>query len=160
MSSSTPDPADPTPRSNGTGSPSPMAARHLAFGWWALFVFLLLGIALEALHSLKIGYYLDHSNETRRLLFRLSHAHGTLLALVHVGFSLSLPWLSEARERSLLLASRCLYAGTIALPLGFFLGGLFIYEGDPGLAIVLAPVGALLLAIAALLIALATRRSG
>ena len=163
MTNPTPDPA---PRSPDPSGPAASSAGHLAFGWWALFVFLALGIALEALHSLKIGYYLDHSNETRRLLWRLSHAHGTLLALVHIGFALSLPMLSgeypgalpQARRRSLWLASRCLYAGAIVLPLGFFLGGVFVYDGDPGLAIVLAPIGALLSAVAVLLIALATRR--
>jgi len=153
MTDPTPDPA---PRSRAPSPPSALVAGHLAFGWWTLFLFLVLGIALEALHSLKIGFYLDHSNETRRLLWRLSHAHGTLLALVHIGFALSLPSLSEARGRSLLLASRCLYAGAIALPLGFFLGGVFVYGGDPGPAIVLAPVGSLLSAVAVLLIALAT----
>jgi hypothetical protein len=161
MTDSTPDPA---PRSQPPSGPSGLAAGHLAFGWWALFLFLALGIALETLHSLKVGYYLDHSNETRRLLWRLSHAHGTLLALVHIGFAVSLPLLSEtlseARRGSLRLASRCLYAGAIALPLGFFLGGVFVYGGDPGLAVVLAPIGALLSAIAVLLIALATRRAG
>lgn len=156
MTNSTPDPA---PRSNQPSVPSALAAGHLAFGWWTLFVFLALGIALEAMHSLKIGYYLDHSNETRRLLWRLAHAHGTLLALVHIGFALSLPLLAESRIRSIRLASRCLYAGAITLPLGFFLGGIFVYGGDPGLAVVLAPIGALLSAIAVLLIALATRRS-
>ncbi len=155
MTNPTPDPA---PRSTQPSAPPALAAGHLAFGWWALFVFLALGIALETMHSLKLGYYLDHSNEMRRLLWRLSHAHGTLLALVHVGFATSLPSLSGARSRSLWLASRCLYAGAIVLPLGFFLGGIFIYDGDPGLAIVLAPIGAILSAVAVLLIALATRR--
>ncbi len=156
------------------------ADAHLAFGWWALFLFLALGVVLEALHAFKIGYYLDTSNETRRLMWRLAHAHGTLIALVHIAFALSLPSLAgtnsgedaESRSRrgddplslspslspSLSLASRCLYGCAVLLPLGFFLGGVFVYGGDPGLAVVLAPIGALLGGLAVLLIARATGR--
>src|SRR5882757_6559314 len=61
--------------------------RHLRFGWWTLLIFLTAGLALEALHGLKIGAYLNVSNETRRLMWTLAHAHGTLLGLVHLGFA-------------------------------------------------------------------------
>jgi hypothetical protein len=42
------------------------------------------------------------------------------------------------------------------MPLGFFLGGLKFYGGDPGLGIVLVPIGAalLLLGVGAFLVAL------
>ena len=50
--------------------------RHLRVGWWALLVFLSMGIALETLHGFKIGFYLDASNHTRLLLWTLAHAHG------------------------------------------------------------------------------------
>lgn len=172
MTNSTPeaDPGAPMPPSRSTDTNAPLArlaAAHLRFGWWALFAFLLLGLVLEGLHSLKLGFYLDHSNETRRLLWTLAHAHGTLLALVHIAFALSLPRLVPTRigdhaakaSSELQLASRCLYAGAVALPLGFFLGGVFVYEGDPGLAVVLAPIGGLLVAFAVLLIARATKHS-
>ena len=121
-----------------------VARGHLAFGWWSLLVFIALGAILEGLHGLKLGLYLDSSNETRRLMWTLTHAHGTLFGLVHIAFALSLDRLSGMTKRSRNLASRCLYAGTIAMPLGFFLGGLFAYDGDPGLPVLLAPVGALL----------------
>jgi hypothetical protein len=39
------------------------------------------------------------------------------------------------------------------LPVNFFLSGLYIYDGDPGLFIYLAPFGALLLFVAVFLIA-------
>ena len=48
------------------------------------------------------------------------------------------------------MASRALVAAGVLLPLGFFLGGLVYYGGDPGLGIVLVPIGAILL-IAALI---------
>ena len=64
--------------------------RHLRFGWWSLLVFLTLGFTLELLHGFKVGMYLDASNETRRLMWTLAHAHGSLLGLIHVLFGLSL----------------------------------------------------------------------
>jgi hypothetical protein len=115
---------------------------HLRFGWWCLLGFLSLGIALEALHGLKIGWFLDVSVETRRFMFRLAHAHGTLLALVNIAFGTMLE-LSLMRKHS--SASFCLIASSLLIPLGFLLGGVFIYDGDPGLGILLVPVGALLL---------------
>jgi hypothetical protein len=38
-----------------------------------------------------------------------------------------------------------LFGATILLPAGFLLGGVQIYAGDPGLPILLVPVGAILL---------------
>ena len=128
--------------------------RHLRFGWWSLLVFLTLGLVLEGLHGLKVGLYLDVSNQTRRLMWTLAHAHGTLLALVHVAFGVSLhlmpAWDVRARE----IASPCLIGASVLLPAGFFLGGVFIYSGDPGLGILLVPLGGLLLLVAVLLTAL------
>ena len=46
------------------------ALRHFRFGWWSLLVFAAFGLALEALHGLKVGSYLSVSNETRRLRSR------------------------------------------------------------------------------------------
>ena len=54
-----------------------------------VFVFATLGLLLEALHGFKLGLYLDVDQETRRLLWRLGHAHGTLLGLLNVGYALS-----------------------------------------------------------------------
>ena len=127
--------------------------RQLRFGWWALLVFLSLGVALETLHGFKVGWYLDVASETRRLLWTLAHAHGTLLSLINLAFGLTARarpgWSGAPRE----LASRCLLGATILMPAGFFLGGLFIYGGDPGLGIFLLPFGAALLFIAVLLTA-------
>src|SRR5437588_24128 len=61
---------------------------HLAFGWWALAAFTLIGLVLDTLHGLKIGWYLDVTSGTRRLSLTLGHAHGTLLALVNIAFAL------------------------------------------------------------------------
>jgi hypothetical protein len=126
-----------------------LARRHLAVGWTTVFVFLLLGLGLEVLHAAKLDLYLNVANETRRLMWTLAHAHGTLLGLLHMGFAVtvrSLPtWFEASRRR----ASRCLDGATLLLPGGFLLGGAFIHSGDPGLGILLVPVGAVLLAIGA-----------
>ena len=42
-------------------------------------------------------------------------------------------------------ASACLTAAGFLIPGGFFLGGFFAYDGDPGLSILIVPVGAVLL---------------
>jgi hypothetical protein len=126
---------------------------HLRVGWWALLFFLCMGIALEALHGFKAGFYLDVGNETRRLLWTLAHAHGTLLAVLNLVFAASLPALPALRGPALRAASRCLIGALILLPAGFFAGGAVIHEGDPGLGVLLVPPGALLLVIAVFLTA-------
>ncbi len=130
-----------------------LARRHQIVGWWALLLFLSLGIALETLHGFKIGFYLDPSHRMRRLLWTLAHAHGTLLAVVHIGFALGLMQFGVWTERRLKLASFFLIDAIVLLPAGFFLGGLGHSEGDPSLGILLVPLGAIFLLIAVALIA-------
>ena len=55
------------------------------------------------------------------------------------------------------LASACLMAASLLLPGGFFLGGLVIYHGDPGLGILLVPLGALMLFVSVLVAASGTK---
>jgi hypothetical protein len=129
-----------------------MAPHHLAWGWWTIAVFTTFGLVLEAGHGLKLGWYLDAGNATRRLSFTLGHAHGTLLGFLNIAFALS--WkhvrLSDASAGR---ASLLLRAATVMMPLGFILGGFGFYAGDPGLAIALVPPGALLLVIALVMFA-------
>lgn len=126
--------------------PLDYARRHLRVGWWWLLVFSALGLALEAFHGFKVSAYLDVSNETRRLMWRLAHVHGTLLGVVHVLFGLTVKVMGEAaiggRVRSI---STSLWWAGILLPAGFFLGGVSFYSGDPGLGVLLVPIGAVLL---------------
>jgi hypothetical protein len=116
---------------------------QLRFGWWSLLAYLSLGIGLEILHGFKIGWYLDVGNETRRLMFTLAHAHGVLLALVNLaaGFTVRVvPGFELAPS-----ASNSLLGAAVLLPGGFFLGGVAIHGGDPGLGIWIVPIGAILL---------------
>jgi hypothetical protein len=117
----------------------------------------LLGLVLEALHGFKVGWYLETVHASRRFALTLAHAHGTLLALVNLAFSATLPRLPAWSLRSRVRASRALLGATILLPGGFFLGGLFPYAGDPGPGIFLVPIGGALLAWAVLMVALACR---
>ena len=126
---------------------------HFRWGWSMLLVFLTLGFFLEVLHGFKAGFYLDASSETRRFVWTLAHAHGTLFALVHLAFAAYLNTRVDWPRGRLKLASRSLIGGSILLPISFFLSGLYIYGGDPGLFIYLAPFGALLLFVAVFLIA-------
>lgn len=150
----------PEPQGMVGDSVQSLVDRHLAFGWWSLLIFLTLGVVLELLHGFKVGWYLDVSKETRRHLWTLAHAHGTLLALVNLAFSFSLAGFREMPGTGLILASRCLIGAGVLMPVGFFLGGLVIHAGDPGLGIVFLPAGALLLLAGVFLTArlLGTRR--
>ena len=123
--------------------------KHLLVGWGALHLFVTLGVVLESLHGFKVAWYHNVGMETRRLTWRLAHAHGTFLAIVNIAFALTLYVLGESAQRAWRrIAYGCLLGATLALPAGFFLGGVVIYGGDPGFGIFLSPVGALLLVIA------------
>ena len=127
---------------------------NLRAGLWALCGFTALGLGLEALHAFKVGAYLDVGNETRRLLWRLAHAHGALLGLLNAFYALlarSWPRLSD------MLVGRALLAALLLMPVGFFLGGVFARGGDPGVAVALAAGGGGLLLLALLRLALKAR---
>jgi len=137
-----------------------LSRRHLLIGWTGLLVFLALGIALELLHGFKADYYLDTRNTTRRLMWTLAHTHGTLFSLVNIAFAVSVSRIASAQEKLLPWASRGLSGALWLMPLGFFLGGVKFYGGDPGLGILLVPIGAalLLLGVGAFLVALVRSR--
>src|SRR5262245_58511433 len=101
-----------------------LARRHHLAGWWALLVFLALGIALETMHGFKLGFYLEPAHRWRKELWRLAHFHGVLLALVNVAFAVGLGSFGRWTESRLKLASFLLLDGLVLLPLGFFLGGI------------------------------------
>jgi hypothetical protein len=130
-----------------------LADLHLRIGWWTLLVVLVLGSALEAFHGFKVQWYLAVTNETRRHLWTLAHAHGTLLGLINIAFGLTLRARPRLGASPRALASRALLVATALLPGGFFLGGSMIYAGDPGLGVLLVPLGAALLALSVFLTA-------
>lgn len=137
---------------------APLARRHVALGLWALLLFITLGAALEGLHAFKADAYLNAENEARRLMWRLAHAHGTLVALLHVVFGV-LVGAGHFKASSLLrLASGALSTALLLLPCGFFLGGVVLSGGDPGPLVLLVPPGAVCLFSGVLLAALSLDR--
>ena len=129
-------------------------------GWWSLLLFVILGITLETLSGFKAGLYLDVANSTRRLMWTLAHAHGTLLSVLNIVFATSVRLIPGWSAAGRMLASRCLRGALILMPLGFFLGGVRIHGGDPGVGILLVPPGALMLFIAVLSTAKAASSDG
>lgn len=126
------------------GKDAQLERRHLLFGWWALLGFASLGLGLELLHAFKWGPYLDAGQETRRLMWRLTHAHGTLLALINLALANTVRGRAMLAER-LEAVSPALLMASALMPLGFFAGGISAQASDPGLGIALVPLGAALL---------------
>jgi hypothetical protein len=136
----------------------PLRARlvrtHLRFGWIGLLGWAMLGITLEGLHAFKSSAYLGVGREVRRLMWTLAHAHGIGFSLVHVALAATVGLLlasaaesgaAHPQESKLVLGSRLLGWASLLIPGGFFLGGVVTYEGDPGIGVILVPVGAVLL---------------
>lgn len=129
-------------RRDAPGSDDVLARRHRRYGWTALFAWMCGGLLLELFHGFKLGSYL--LDPLRRELWTLAHFHGALLSVVNLVYVrwAEAPGLSAATRAR---ASLTLIAGSVLMPVGFLLGGLVHYEGDPGLGIFLAPLGALAL---------------
>ena len=128
-----------------------LVRRHFLAGWWLLLVFVALGAALEAFHCLKVWFYLDLGNATRRLMWTLAHAHGVLLGLVNTAFAVTLQSRGMRAEKAR-IASASLLGASVLLPGGFFLGGIVVYGGDPSPGVLLTPVGAVLLLLSVVLV--------
>jgi hypothetical protein len=119
--------------------------RALRTGWILLAISLPLGVTLEALHAFKVRAYLE--GEVRREMWRLAHAHGTLLGILLLAFAaVAEKHLAPVEARARI--SRDLRIGSVLMPAGFFLGGVLTSEGDPSLGIVLVPLGAVFLLMA------------
>ena len=121
------------------------ARRHLTAGWISITLFIGLGIVLEVLHAFKVGFLLDVDHETRRLMWSLAHAHGTLLGILNVALAATAARLTRWPAERLSLVSRAMLAATVFVPGGFLLGGIDPTGGDPGIGILLVPPGGFLL---------------
>jgi hypothetical protein len=127
--------------------------KTLRTGWLLLAIALPFGVTLEALHGFKVQAYL--ASDMRREMWRLAHAHGTLLGILCLVFAA----LAEGHVAAPIRARVAVLIrwGAVLMPLGFFLGGVLNSEGDPSLGIVLVPAGALLLVVALVRVALQPR---
>jgi hypothetical protein len=134
-----------------TGDPA--IRKTVRMGWLLLAIALPFGVTLEALHGFKVQAYL--ASDMRREMWRLAHAHGTLLGMLClVSAALAEAHIPEAIRARVLAMIRW---GAVLMPLGFFLGGVLNSEGDPSLGILLVPPGAVLLIAALVRAALAPR---
>ncbi len=86
-------------------------------------------------------------------MWTLAHAHGTLLSILNLVLAMSIRLTPDWKAFSRTLASTCLLGALVLIPIGFFLGGVFIFGGDPGIGVILVPPGGLLLFLAVLPIA-------
>ena len=108
-------------------------------------------MTLEALHGFKVQAYL--ASEMRREMWRLAHAHGTLARHPVPGVRGARRG-PRARRHPRRASPALIRWGAVLMPLGFFLGGVLNSEGDPSLGILLVPVGALLLVVALVRVAI------
>lgn len=123
-------------------------------GWLSLAFWMSFGLLLESLLAYKAPAYLD--DPVRRELFRLAHAHGSLLGVVLV---IAATWARGCGAQLSRLAAGALRFGALIMPLGFMAAGVSHSESDPGLAIWIVPAGALPLIFALFSIALSSRVS-
>jgi len=117
-------------------------------GWISLAAWIVFGLLIEGLIGFRSPVLLDDS--TRREMFRLAHAHGTLLNLVLIAAAICAK-LDLVRIGP--IASLGLRSAVVLLPAGFLLAGIWHFKDDPGLGILLVPIGAVLLLAVALGIA-------
>jgi hypothetical protein len=136
-----------------TTAADPAIRKTLRTGWLLLAIALPFGVTLEALHGFKVQAYL--ASEMRREMWRLAHAHGTLLGILCLVFAAVAETHVPAAIRG--RTGAMIRWGAVLMPLGFFLGGILNSEGDPSLGIVLVPAGALLLVVALVRVALVPR---
>lgn len=128
-----------TEKSKETENSFPQPESLLRQGWIGVACWMAVGLLLEGLLGYKAPGYLNDSQ--RRELFRLAHTHGTLLSAVLILAALTARHFG-AVPRSAQLTLRI---GSVLMPVGFLLAGIWHPEGDPGLAIWLVPPGALLM---------------
>src|SRR5262245_51856461 len=122
-------------------------------GWISLAAWIVFGLLIEGLIGFRSPALLDDS--VRRDMFRLAHAHGTLLNLVLIAAAICsrLDLIRLAQATSLLLR-----AAVVLLPAGFLFAGIWHFKDDPGVAILVVPIGAVLLLVTTFQIGCSTFR--
>ena len=97
------------------------------------------GALLEVLLAFKARPYVE--NDLRREMWTLAHAHGALLALAWFAIG-SIVHARLGESRLCMMGDRLFGIGAILVPMGFLLGGAWHPESDPGIGVLLTPVGA------------------
>ena len=120
-------------------------------GWIGIAFWMSFGLLVEGLIGFRAPVYLQ--DPVRRELFRLAHTHGTVLSMLLLIVVL---YLAKNFIVPPLAALWSLRIGTLLMPVGFLLGGLWHYESDPGVLVFLAPVGGLMIIFGVIAIAAST----
>ncbi|MFO0635022.1 MAG: hypothetical protein U0168_19435 [Nannocystaceae bacterium] len=120
-----------------------LARRHHRVGWSMVVVFACAGLVLESLAGFRVAWFSDADMETRRTMWRLAHAHGALLGLLNAVLANTLR--TGGAPRWSRRSAGLVVLGSVLVPTGFGLGGIWFVDGDPSPAIVLVPAGALAL---------------
>jgi len=76
-----------------------------------------------------------------------------------LAFAATLFILYQQIDTSIRRVSRCLVLASLLLPGGFFLGGIQVYDADPGIGVWLVPLGAFFLLAGVLVTAMGTTNS-
>lgn len=108
--------------------------------WFGLAFWIAVGLLLEGLIAFRTPVYLQ--DDVRREMFRLAHAHGTLLSGLLL---VSLLFIKNGLISPPGIAFLGFRLGIMLMPLGFLFGGIWHYESDPGMGVFLAPVGGFLI---------------
>ncbi|MEP7075006.1 MAG: hypothetical protein ABI878_04280 [Acidobacteriota bacterium] len=122
-------------------------------GWIGVAFWMSFGLLIEGLIGFRSPSYL--SDPVRRELFRLAHTHGTVLSILLLIVFVYLAKNFIARPVAAIWSLRI---GTVLMPVGFLLGGIWHYESDPGVMIFIAPVGGLMVIFGVIAIAVSTFR--
>ena len=118
-------------------------------GWISLAAWIVFGLLIEGLIGFRSPALLDDS--VRREMFRLAHAHGTILSLLLLVADQYL----RSRQIDLPAAAMLsLRIGAAVMPFGFLLGAIWHAETDPNFLIILSPIGGVMLIFGVVAIAL------
>jgi len=123
-------------------------------GFITLAFWMTFGLLLEGLLGYKIPAYLN--DNLRRELFRLAHTHGALLSLVLI---VTVICAKAEFIKPNTYAQNALRVGSVIMPLGFLLGGIWHFESDPGYLILLAPLGGVLMIFGVISCALSVKKN-
>lgn len=120
--------------------------------WFSLAFWMAFGLFVEGLIGFRSPAYLQ--DPVRREVFRLAHAHGTLLSSLLLLANLYVQkGLTSPPELGVLF----LRIGVFVMPIGFLLGGIWHFESEPGIGIFLAPIGGVLVVFGVVALALSSR---
>src|SRR5262247_3038573 len=103
-----------------SSSQQPRPAGMICQGWISLAAWIVFGLLVEGLIGFRSPALVDDS--VRREMFRLAHAHGTLLNLVLIAAAISARLDLVRLGR---LTSLGLRAAVILLPIGFLFAGVW-----------------------------------